>query len=90
MNIFGKDQALFKVANKTKHGQPAKEHSYILAEGDCQDGITVVKINLCGGIIIFDNHGITQELALIPGKDSASADGPSTGVVPKQMDPKSP
>jgi hypothetical protein len=75
MSIFGKDQALFKVAHTAKHGQPAKEDSYVLAEGEGQDGITVVKINLLNGIITFDTHGITQELALLPAKDSGSSGG---------------
>src|ERR1039458_3374988 len=79
MNIFGKDQALFKVANQPKSGHPAKEDSYVLAEGECQDGITVVKINVPDGIITFDNHGITQELALVPAKDSGSSGGSGGG-----------
>lgn len=76
MTIFGKDQALFKVANKPKTGQPAKDDAYVLAEGERQDDITVVKINHVEGIITFDNHGVTQELALVPAKES----GPSGGA----------
>jgi hypothetical protein len=76
MTIFGKDQALFKVANKPKPGQPAKDDSYVLAEGERQDDITVVKINHVDGIITFDNHGTTQELALVPAKESGPGGGP--------------
>src|SRR5580704_12750845 len=39
MTIFGRDQALFKVASKPKAGQPAKDDSYVLAEGERQDDI---------------------------------------------------
>lgn len=70
MTIFGRDQALFKVANKPKPGQPVKEDSYVLAEGERQDGIEVVKINHLDGVITFNNHGTVQELALIPAKES--------------------
>lgn len=79
MTIFGKDQALFKVANKPKPGQPAKDDSYVLAEGERQDDITVVKINHVEGLITFDNHGHTQELALIPAKESGPSGGPGGG-----------
>ncbi len=78
MTIFGKDQALFKVANKTKPGQPQKpDDSYVLAEGEMQDDITVVKINHLDGIITFNNHGTVQELPLVPAKDTGS--GPAGG-----------
>ncbi len=83
MTIFGRDQALFKVANKPKPGQPAKEDSYVLSEGERQDGIEVVKINHESGSITFDNHGTIQELSLVPAKDTGSAPGgggPGMGV----------
>lgn len=79
MTIFGKDQALFKVANKPKPGQPAKDDSYVLAEGDMQDEITVVKINHVDGIITFNNHGTIQDLPLVPAKDGGGGPGPGSG-----------
>jgi hypothetical protein len=71
MTIFGKLQALFKVANKTKPGQP--DDSYVLCEGERQDDIEVVKINQPDGLITFNNHGIIQELPLVAPKDTGPA-----------------
>src|SRR5580692_970362 len=51
MTIFGRDQALFKVATKPKPGQPAKEDSYVLGEGERQDDVEVVKIDRQGQTI---------------------------------------
>ncbi|HUC85519.1 MAG TPA: hypothetical protein VL970_10030, partial [Candidatus Acidoferrales bacterium] len=76
MTIFGRDQALFVVANKPKPGQPAKEDSYVLAEGERQDDIEVVKINHETSIITFNNHGTIQELPLIAAKETG---GPEAG-----------
>lgn len=79
MTIFGRDQALFRAADKGKPGQQAKENSYVLAEGERQDDIEVVKINHLDGIITFNNHGIEQELPLVPSKDSGSSGGSGGG-----------
>jgi hypothetical protein len=79
MTIFGKDQALFKVAVKPKPGQPAKDVSYVLAEGEMQDEITVQKIDHVNGVITFDNHGTVQELPLVEAKDAAGGGGPGGG-----------
>jgi len=79
MTIFNKDQAIFKVANKPKPGQQPKDDSFVLAEGDMQDEITVVKINHVDGIITFNNHGTIQDLPLVPAKDSGPGPGPGAG-----------
>ena len=79
MTIFGRDQALFRVANKPRPGQPAKEDAYVLSEGERQDGIEVVKIDHEDAIITFDNHGTVQELPLIPSKDNEGGSGSSGG-----------
>ena len=79
VTIFGRPQAIFKVANKPKPGQPQKDDSYVLAEGEMQDEITVVKINLVEGLITFNNHGTVQELALTPAKESGAGGGPGGG-----------
>ena len=79
MTIFNKDQAIFKVANKPKPGQQPKDDSYVLAEGDMQDEITVVKINHVDGIITFNNHGTIQDLPLVPAKDGGGGPGPGSG-----------
>lgn len=80
MTIFGRDQALFRVSNKPKPGQQAKDDAYVLAEGERQDDIEVVKINHADGIITFNNHGAVQELPLIVAKDAGGpAPGPGGG-----------
>src|ERR1017187_6898360 len=76
MTLFGKLEALFKVANKGKAGQPPKEDSYVLSEGERQEGITVLKINQPDGIITFDNHGHIQELPLIAASNTTAPAGP--------------
>jgi hypothetical protein len=77
MTIFGRDQALFKVATKPAPGQPAKDNSYVLSEGERQDEIEVVKINHVDGIVSFNNHGTSQELPLLAAANgSGAAAGP--------------
>lgn len=77
VTIFGRPQAIFKVANKPKAGQPQlKDESFVLAEGEMQDEITVVKIEPVEGVITFNNHGTIQELALTPAKEGGAGGGP--------------
>jgi hypothetical protein len=64
-SIFGKLQVLYKVAEKPVAGQPPKESSHMLSEGEREDEITVIKINKEAGVVTFDNHGETQELPLV-------------------------
>lgn len=78
MNLFGKLQALFKVANVAKAGQPAKEESYVLAEGERQDDIEVQKIDEKAGKITFNNHGEIQELPLVLAAAGGGAPPPTT------------
>ena len=75
MTIFGRDQALFKVSNTAKPGQPAKDNAYVLSEGERQDDIEVTKIDHVDGMITFNNHGTIQELPLVPVKDSGGDSG---------------
>src|SRR5580704_16411396 len=77
MTIFGRDQALYKVAVKPKPGQPAKEDSYVLGENERQDDIEVVKINRQENVVTFNNHGTEQEVQLTDASSSGS--GPSPG-----------
>ncbi|MDR3560737.1 MAG: hypothetical protein P4N59_04755 [Negativicutes bacterium] len=91
MTIFGRNQALFKVANKPKPGQPAKEDSFVLSEGERESDITVVKINKQDSIITFDNHGTIQELPLVPAKDTGGGPGgPGNSVAGSHPGPMTP
>ena len=73
MDIFGKLQALFKVALPAKGTQPAHDESYVLSVGEEQDEIGVVKIDKKAGLITFNNHGTSQELPLVAGVASGGA-----------------
>jgi translation initiation factor IF-2 len=80
MSIFGRDQAIFTTAgDKPKGGQPPKEGSYVLAEGERQDDIEVVKINREVGLVSFKNHGIPQEIPLLAAKDAGGPPGGGGG-----------
>jgi hypothetical protein len=84
MTIFGKVQALFKVTVKGQAGQPPKDESYVLSEGERQDDIEVVKINQDDGIITFDNHGEIQPLPLVAASNStAPAAAPGGPPLPR-------
>jgi hypothetical protein len=82
MTIFGRDQALYKVATKPKPGQPAKEDSYVLGENERQDDIEVVKINRESNVVTFNNHGTQQEVQLAEASSGGSAPGPGGGGNP--------
>jgi len=79
MTIFGRDQALFKTTPKPKPGQQPKDVAYVLAVGERQDDIEVTKIDHAAGVITFNNHGVTQELPLVPPTDTGGAPGPGGG-----------
>jgi hypothetical protein len=64
MSIFGQLQVLFKVAGTAKPGQPAKDESYILSEGQRQDEIEIVHIDEKASLVTFNNHGTVQEIPL--------------------------
>jgi hypothetical protein len=81
MTIFGRNQAIFNVALKPKPGQPAKDDSCVLSEGERQDDIEVVKINKEDGIITFNNHGTMQDLALVEANPTTPAGAPP-GAMP--------
>ena len=78
MTLFGKLQVLFKVAGVAHPGQPPKDESYVLSEGDRQDDIEVQSIDEKSSMITFDNHGVVQKLSLVEGKASAG-DVPAAG-----------
>jgi hypothetical protein len=64
MSIFGPLQVLFKVTGSVKAGQTLKEASYILSEGEQQDGIEVVHIDDAASLVTFNNHGVVQTIPL--------------------------
>ena len=76
MSIFGQLQVLFKVAGTAKPGQPAKDESYILSEGQRQDEIEVIQIDEKASLVTFNNHGTVQEIPL------AKANAPAVNTPP--------
>ena len=76
MTIFGQLQVLFKVAVKPPPGQPQKDASYVMNEGERQDEVTVLKIDNKAGVVTFDNHGTVQELSLVPATGSSGSPAP--------------
>ena len=88
MTIFGRLEALFKVAVKGKPGQPAKDQAYELSVGERQDDIEVLKINQADAIITFNNHGTIQELPLVVAANTpAPAAGPKGAPGPEPGNP---
>jgi hypothetical protein len=65
MTIFGTRQALFTVDGVSKPGQPGKNESYILSQGQRQDDIEVTRIDEKSGVVTFNNHGTVQEIPLV-------------------------
>jgi len=81
MAIMGQAEALYKT---TVAGKP--DQSYMLAEGQREDDIEVVKIDEKARSVTFNNHGVVQEIPLAnttdSGKGGSSAQrGPIFGSV---------
>jgi hypothetical protein len=60
----GRAQALFKVLPRGFSNGQAREKFYLLAEGQKQDGIEVLQVNVKSGLAVFNNHGTIQTLSL--------------------------
>lgn len=88
MTIFGKKQALLKApaspAPPPKPGQPPeqpKEHSYILAEGQREDGITILQIDDKSKSVKLDAEGTIFTLTF-PTNEVHTASSPHPGGLP--------
>jgi hypothetical protein len=66
MSIMGQAEALYKT---TVAGKPG-DQSYMLAQGQREDDIEVVKIDEKARSITFNNHGVVQEIPLVNTTDS--------------------
>ncbi|MBE0544085.1 MAG: hypothetical protein IH623_22310 [Verrucomicrobia bacterium] len=75
--ILGRRQVLFKSQTPAKPGQPAKDESYVLSEGERQGEVEVLAIDEIAGTVKFKNHGIDELLNM---KDDA--DKPVLGAAP--------
>ncbi|MDR3457963.1 MAG: hypothetical protein P4N60_10990 [Verrucomicrobiae bacterium] len=75
MTLFGKSQVLFKFTPKAPAGQPAKELSFMLGEGERQENVEVTKIDMQTHVASFINHGVAQDVEL---SDTAKLTAPAT------------
>jgi len=75
MDIFGSPQVIFKATDPSD----SSEKQYVLSEKQRRDDIEVVAIDLTNGIVIFNNHGVRQEIPLphasVFGTPPPNADG---------------
>jgi hypothetical protein len=86
--IFGDNRVLMKVPVPIgKAGEPPQpERCYILSEGQSQDGIEVLKVDVVAGSVRIKNHGVAQVLTLaangilLPGSP-VPAPSPPPGVL---------
>jgi hypothetical protein len=62
LTIFGDKRAVMKVQFPAGAGQPAHEKSYILPEGQGQDGIDVLSVDENAGIVKVNNGGTPETL----------------------------
>ena len=65
MNLLGKPDVLFKISTPAAgSGQPAMELPCTLREGEVLGEIKLIHIDQTAGTVIFNNHGIIQEIQL--------------------------
>jgi hypothetical protein len=79
MSIFGQWQVLFQTAVV---GKPGDQSSYMLAEGQAQDDIEVVKIDDKSGFVTFNNHGVVEKIPLDKAPATAASPAGSPGFSP--------
>jgi hypothetical protein len=88
MTLFGKLQVLFKVQVPAAGGQPARELSYTMSEGERQDEIEVQRIDEQAATITFNNHGTVQTLELAKAAAGPPAGVPAAGRLPAGAMPR--
>ena len=83
--ILGNKRALLKGQLPARGQEPAKDESYMLSEGQRQDGIEIVAIDEKAGKVTVNNNGIPETLDFLNNgaKLMAAAPPPTTpGVIP--------
>jgi len=93
--IFGPAEALYKVAGGNQDSEQCLDKSYVSKEGEEQDGVEVVTIDLKKDEVTFSNHGVRQNIRLtngvaVGGEPLANdvVKSPSNGSNPKTSDIK--
>jgi hypothetical protein len=65
MTVFGRPQALFKtMTQKDSLDRKSREDVYVLSEGEQEDEIQVVHIDMATQMVTFDNKGTLQQIPL--------------------------
>jgi hypothetical protein len=77
--IFGVTNVLFKVSTPAKAGQAGGDKSYMLSEGQMEDDIEVVKIDVDAAVITFKNHDIVEDIPLVGSQGSGGGAGQGAG-----------
>jgi len=73
--------AVMKVLFPAKPGEPAREQSYMLAEGQRDGGIEVLQVDEKAGTVKVNNSGMVMRLSF--DKESAKTPGPSAALSPR-------
>lgn len=63
-SILGPREALFNVTEQSPSGQVTGNKSYLLKEGETQDGIEVTRVDEGTEVVFFYNHGTLQQIKL--------------------------
>jgi hypothetical protein len=61
--VLGSLDALFKISNTSGTSAPSNKF-YTLSEGETEDDVQVVQINVNQGLVTFNNHGVIQKIPL--------------------------
>ncbi len=61
--LCGNKRALLKWLEATKPGQAPKEQTCILTEGQRQDDVVVLEIDVQAGTVKVNNHGVVQTVS---------------------------
>jgi hypothetical protein len=85
--ILGRRQVLFKVLMPAKPGQPAKEESFVSAEGERNGEIEVLEIDEVAGVVKFNNHGTIEPKNMKDDVAKATAAAPPPGPQPPGVPP---
>jgi hypothetical protein len=80
--IFGVKKALLKLTPPPEKGQPAKEQSYILSEGQRDGELEVIQINENAGAVLVNDYGTTTNLTFDVNGPPKGASSPAPTSAP--------
>jgi hypothetical protein len=81
--IFGTKKAILKMTPPAEKGQPAKEQSFILSEGQRDGELEVIQINENAGAVLVNDYGTVTNLTFDANGPPKTASSPTpTGAQP--------